>query len=563
MMKHSVIFPLLVLFGILCSVTAYAQPPQKMTYQAVVRDAQNNLIVNRQIGIRISIVRNSLNGTPVYIETHSAITNHNGLFTISVGDGLPNPGSRMEDIDWSSHDFFIQSEIDLNGGSNYTLNGGQQLVSVPYAFYCGTADYNQLINRPPSGTNTGDILYWDAADTSWHIIPVGSAGQVLTLNPNGVPQWYSTVFNQSAPPTITTDTVYDITGYTLKVVATIINSGTTGIISSGVCWSASNPNPSIGNNLTVDGSSTGSFISNVSGLSSSTVYYVRAYATNSIGTSYGNVITITTPTHCGTVSDAEGNVYNTVYIGRQCWFKENLRTKTYADGNVIVGPINTAQNPSGQNTHSTNNTSCYYYSNNDSSTILERGLLYTWNAVMKGAGSSDNNPSGILGICPYGWHVPSSSEWCELENNLNPGIDVTCSNTNWRGTMAKMLSKAKIWTAYANNSFTPGHWQTDSTGFNTTDFSLIPAGYVRYANYGGSYFNTIDQSGYSYICVYNNNSYHTHYYYPFTSQNTVARFWTSSSGKFRGMSYNETGIYYGSSEDSRSAFSVRCVKDYN
>lgn len=90
------------------------------------------------------------------------------------------------------------------------------------------------------------------------------------------------------------------------------------------------------------------------------------------------------------------------------------------------------------------------------------------------------------------------------------------------------------------------------------DFSLIPAGYVRYADYLNYY-----GSGYSYICYLGDTYWHTHYYYPFTSQNMVARFWTSSSGKFRGMSYNETGIYYGSGEDSRSAFSMRCVKDYN
>lgn len=562
MIKRVLNLGLLLLVGLLFTNFSQAQPPQKMTYQVVVRDAQNNLVVNQQIGVRISIVKSSLNGTPVYIERHLATTNHNGLLTLSVGDGVPNPGSRMEDIEWSNNDYYIKSEFDLSGGTQYTIDGGQQLVTVPYAFFSGSADYNRLINRPPDGSFTGDLLYWDATDSSWHIVPVGSAGQVLTLNPNGVPQWYSTIFNQNTPPTIVTDSIFNVTGFTLNVLATITDPGTTGIISSGVCWSSSNPFPSIGNNHTTDGSSVGSFISLISGLKSATLYYVRAYATNSVGTSYGNVLTITTPTHCGTVSDIDGNVYNTVYIGRQCWLKENLRTTRYADGNVVPIPVNTAQNPSGQNTHTQNNSSCYYFSGNDSVTKETRGLLYTWNAVMKGAGSSDNNPSGILGICPYGWHVPSSTEWCELENTLNPGIDVNCSNTGWRGTMAKALSKPEIWSTYTNNSFTPGYWTTDTTGFNTTDFSLIPAGYVYYNSYGNSYFNTDSQTGYSYTCVYNNTSWHTHYYYPNVSQNSAAHFWTSSSGKYRGMSYSETGIYYGTGEEPSRAFSLRCVKDY-
>ena len=195
--------------------------------------------------------------------------------------------------------------------------------------------------------------------------------------------------------------------------------------------------------------------------------------------------------------------------------------------------------------------SCYFFCDHDTTTKQYRGLLYTWYAVMKGAGSSDNNPSGILGVCPYGWHVPSSSEWCELENTLNPGIDVNCSNTGWRGTMAKMLSKPKYWNTYTNNSFTPGYWHTDSTGFNTTDFSLLPTGYVynadRYASDYGSYCG--------------DNSTHYHYYYPRTGFTTDAYFWTSSSGKYRRINYAETGIYY-SSASLTNAYSVRCVKDY-
>lgn len=564
-MKNSGNFLLILGLTLGLCFTVTAQPPEKMSFQMVVRDAGNMLVTNQSLGVRISILRNAPNGNSVYTETHTASTNGNGLLTLEIGTGQPTPGSVFDSIDWSRNTYYLKSEIDLTGGNNYTISGAQQLVTVPYAFFAKTfkeGDYENLYNRP-AGQNTGDILYWNAGDSSWHIIAAGSAGQVLTMTANGIPQWHTSYFNQNAPPTIVTDTIYNITGYTMDVGATIVNPGTTGIIASGVCWSTTNPSPSLGNNSTTDGSGTGSFVSHVSGLNSSTLYYIRAYATNSIGTSYGNVITITTPTHCGTVTDYDGNVYNTVYIGRQCWFKENLRTTHYADGNAITRAQNVVQTYYDAPAHYQNANSCYYFCNHDSTTKQDRGLLYTWYAVMKGAGSSDNNPSGILGVCPYGWHVPSSSEWCELENTLNPGIDVNCSNVGWRGTMAKMLSQPKYWSSYSNNSFTPGYWHTDSTGFNTTDFSLIPTGYIYMSTlswlyyYSGGYNSSQD----SYLCPYSSSN-HSHYQYNPTGLNTSAFFWTSSSGKYRQISYSETGIYYNNGQTLTNAYSMRCVKDY-
>ena len=542
--KRSIPISLIMMMCVLLS----AQPPQKMSYQAVVRNANNELVVNQTIGVRITIHQTSPTGPGVYIETHTPTTNANGLMSIEVGAGTPTPGSIFNSIDWGNYDYYLESEIDLTGGSNYTLSGTQQLITVPYSFYAGVAGE---VASVPHGSNLGDILYWNPQDSTWHVVPIGTPGQVLIVGANNIPQWYTNVLNNSLPPSIITDSIFNITGYTMDVAATILDPGTTGIIASGVCWSTTNPSPSIGNNSTTDGSGTGSFVSHVAGLSSATRYYVRAYATNSVGTSYGNVLAITTPTHCGTITDYDGNVYNTVYIGRQCWFKENLRTTHYADGNVITQAANTSLTYNAAMAHNANPNSCYYFCYHDSTTKQDRGLLYTWYAVMKGAGSSDNNPSGILGVCPYGWHVPSSTEWCELENALNPGIDVNCSNTGWRGTMAKMLSKPKYWSSYTNNSFTPGYWQTDSTGFNTTDFSLLPTGYVYYA----------DRYASDYGSYCGNSSYHTHYYYPRSGLTTDAYFWTSSSGKYRSIDYAETGIYY-SSASLTNAYSVRCVKDY-
>ena len=104
-------------------------------------------------------------------------------------------------------------------------------------------------------------------------------------------------------------------------------------------------------------------------------------------------------------------------------------------------------------------------------------MLYTWAATMNGAGSSNNNPSGIQGICPSGWHLPSNTEWCELENYVEPGIDVNCNTSGYRGSMAKKLTSPAYWISYPSNSFAPGYWSIDATGFNTSGFSAIPSGY--------------------------------------------------------------------------------------
>ena len=552
-MKKTILFALITL--IVNSVLFAQVPPQKMVYQMVVRNANNELVSNQQVGVRLSIIKSSPNGNPVFVETHSATTNANALLTVQVGTGTPTPGSDLANIDWGGDDYYIQCDIDPLGGNNYTITGNQQVVTVPYAFYAGTADYNNLENRPPDGSNTGDILYWNSGDSSWHILPIGQQGQILTVHNGGLTWINNSNMLNNIPPTIVTDTIMDITGYTMTVKCSIVNSGSTGIIASGVCWSSSNPSPSIGNNYTTDGASVGSFLSHVSGLSSSTVYYVCAYATNSVGTSYGNVITITTPTHCGTVTDIDGNTYNTVYIGRQCWLKENLRTTTYADGIPITkATANLCQSSNVSNdNHNSNPSSCYYYPNNDSSNVYERGLLYTWEAVLRGAGSSGSNPSGILGVCPFGWHVPSSREWCELENVLNVGIDVNCSNTGWRGTMAKIMAKPKYWVSNSGNSFFPGYWTTDSVDFNNTGFSMIPAGYCYYTSSYANYYNACDNSG----------GYHPHAWYPNVNLNYYAYFWTSVSGEYRQFSYAQTGSYYGTGQATTTAMSVRCLKDYN
>lgn len=167
------------------------------------------------------------------------------------------------------------------------------------------------------------------------------------------------------------------------------------IIARGVCWGTSS-NPTIAGNHTSDSTGLGPFTSSITGLNAGTTYYVRAYVTNSVGTIYGMTMSFTTapltPNNqpcpgAPLVFDFEGNSYNTIQIGNQCWMRENLRSTYYADGEPI---------PAGNS--NTSNTNPYYYDSGGSMPLEERGYLYNWPAVMYGTSSTGTNPSVVQGI---------------------------------------------------------------------------------------------------------------------------------------------------------------------
>lgn len=122
-------------------VKLFPQSPEKMSYQCVIRNTNGDLVTNQSVGIRISILQTSLNGTIVYQETYSPNpqTNANGLVTVEIGGGVPIVGS-FATINWSSGLYFLKTETDPTGGTNYTISGTSQLLSVPYAFHAKTAD---------------------------------------------------------------------------------------------------------------------------------------------------------------------------------------------------------------------------------------------------------------------------------------------------------------------------------------------------------------------------------------------------------------------------------------
>ena len=274
-------------------------------------------------------------------------------------------------------------------------------------------------------------------------------------------------------PMVTTAGVSNITANASICGGNVINDGGAVVTGRGVCWSTSQ-NPTIADNHTADSSGIGGFTSNITGLTPGNIYYVRAYATNSQGTAYGDDLTFTANDGLSchgtaTVNDFDNNSYNTVQIGQQCWMKENLRTTHYSDGiSIALGS-------------STSTTTAYrYYPHNSSSTVSTYGYLYNWKAVMGNFSSSSTNPSGVQGICPTGWHVPSDSEWTQLTNYVSDHPQYRCGGSSLN--IASALASTTGWIS-STDPCTVGFGQ--STNNNATGFSAFPAGYYG----GGSSFN--------------------------------------------------------------------------
>ncbi|MFZ4544350.1 MAG: hypothetical protein ACOYOA_09900 [Saprospiraceae bacterium] len=196
-MKNSIINLVTFLF---CA-SLFAQAPQLMSYQAVIRNSNNLLVANAPISMRISILQGSAFGAPVYVESHSASTNGNGLAMISIGSGTAQNGI-FSAINWANGPYFVKSETDPGGGSNYSIVSTSQLMSVPYALFAeksanpgpqGPAgpkgdkgDTGSPGAGMQNGTATGQMMYWNG--TAWVTIAPGENNQTLSFC-NGVPTW--------------------------------------------------------------------------------------------------------------------------------------------------------------------------------------------------------------------------------------------------------------------------------------------------------------------------------------------------------------------------------------
>jgi len=201
-------------------------------------------------------------------------------------------------------------------------------------------------------------------------------------------------------PEVLTNEPTSITHTSVQSGGIITSDGGAFITDRGVCWNATQE-PTIANDKTSDGNGAGSFTSNINGLLSGTLYYIRAYAINSVGTGYGSTISFSTreEAQTETITDIDGNTYRTIKIGNQWWMAENLKVEHYRNGDMIHLVSN---NEDWENL----TTGAYCSYNNDSNYIDTYGLLYNWYAVDNG------------NLSPEGWHVPTNTEWQILVDYL-------------------------------------------------------------------------------------------------------------------------------------------------
>jgi hypothetical protein len=144
-----------ILAALLLTACIFAQAPQLMSYQAVIRNSSNKLVVSTSVGMRISILQGSATGTAVYVETQTPTTNINGLASLEIGSGTIVSGS-FSNIDWSAGQYFIKTETDPTGGTAYSITGASQLLSVPYAFYSANGNPVHYIGESYGG---GIVFY--------------------------------------------------------------------------------------------------------------------------------------------------------------------------------------------------------------------------------------------------------------------------------------------------------------------------------------------------------------------------------------------------------------------
>ena len=341
-------------------------------------------------------------------------------------------------------------------------------------------------------------------------------------------------------PAVITANVTNITDNSAACGGQVTDDGGDSMTVRGVCINLLS-NPTIFDRHTVDGNGMGSFTSQLTGLSSNITYYVRAYARNNLGIAYGEEESFTIPVNpdgdvwsCpGTplLTDVDGHVYNTVQIGQQCWMRENLRTKHYADGTSITP---------GEGYSATEG--YWYYPMNQSKYMSTYGLLYNWPATMYGATPSNSNPSGVQGVCPDGWHVPSDAECTQLINYVRSQSQKWCGGDSLQ--IGKSLAATVGWDLSGLDSCTVGNPNLSTN--NVTGFGALPAGFHSVPSYYtvGSFYG-----GLGYVTFY------------WTSTSTIDSYGFNNI-YYWGIHANDVSvIHHDFADTDGDAHSVRCVKD--
>ena len=509
-------------------IIVFAQAPQAFKYQAVARNSTGEILMEQIISFRIGILEGSAGGTQVYSEIHNDTTNQFGLVSLEIGNGTVVSGV-FEEIDWGSNSFFLQVEMDENGGTNYQFIGTSQLLSVPYANYSATTgdtsmwrkqSENVYYNKGNVGIGTespseklqvdGSLKFVDGNEGLNKVLTSDDSGKASWENLSDVNRGFTNPQYPDGTDGITpiTEIVNSTTSYTvptgknlyiLNVLSINDNNSleindkpiTYGYYNNGsISFSQRLSNPLVATQGDViDGSD-------------ATDITINGYL---VGLSSGSG---GTPpfVNCGDIlTDIDGNTYNTVEIGAQCWIKENLKVGTMINGSQDMSDNGIIEKY------------CY---DNDSANCSTYGGLYQWDEAMQYV-----TTAGTQGICPDGWHLPTDEEWKQLEGEVDSQYgypDPEWDGSGWRGYDAGLNLKA-----------TSG-WNYGGNGTDLYGFGALPGG-LRYAD--GSFYSLGDHGGW----------------------------WSSSEGSgsdawSRSLYYDRdgSGRYDGNKSSGRS---VRCLQD--
>lgn len=439
---------------------------------------------------------------------------------------LPNVTANVSNISYTTAR--ISGEVLSDGGSPVTARG-----------ICWGTTLNPsagTVNTINCGSGLGEFSY-----TLTNLVP-GTYYYIRTFATNSSGTAYSDSLgfyplNPSAPD-VETDSVYDVTASSATASGRVIDFNSDSQISRGFCWSLEY-GPTARDNVLVCGSDTGHFVGTITGLLPDTIYFLRAFAINNVDTGYGAIITFQTDTMAPdtltpdttvtygqpcdppTLTDYDGNVYHAVQIGSQCWMQENLRTTHFANGNPI------AMGHTGSST-----SDAYRYApENDMNKVPLYGYLYNWPALVNGSSGSSSNPSGLQGVCPNGWHVPSNAEWNDLANFL--GTNYPCGGDGQNIAKA-MASTTTDW--YTNNSNSCAVGNNTSLN-NASGFTALPAGFFA----GGSMPSETGPNAYF-------------------ATSTAGSSFLSYFVTVRYITYSQSTLQ-SNQELKSSAFSVRCVRN--
>lgn len=497
----------LLMIIITVAVASFAQlVPQTVNFSAIVRDADSVLLVNTPVTVKISFIAGGQYGTVVYCAEHNAVTDANGFVYIQLNRGEYTCGCNgalnipFAGIPWHQGNMWMRVEYRTDG--DYVNLGTKEIASSYYALVSRKAEKLSNINFFVGNVQDGDVLVYrdnaetfmpETLDSIYYVgLPTPSLSEVLSRGNSADGRRISGLANPIDSADAVTKLYVDSLYYTINdtlehisnppaIVAPVVSSAgyrnltsNSATIFGVLCYNNGDP-ATCGfiygadeHNMTDSvaiGIGIGEFSREISGLQPFTKYYYKTFASNSVAIVYGRTLSFITaadPDNCitGTFTDSrDGNVYATVTIGEQTWMSDNLRYR----GNLPL--YNECQIPWAE-------TDQYVaYPNNDSTNVAVYGYLYDAVAALDGTVTSSQIPSGLRGVCPYGWHLPSSGEWQQLIDMFDRTI-----------TSPQLAGSPELWPS-ADQLY------VNDVNFGASCFNAVPTGYYMY--HGGG-----DQHGF-------------------------------------------------------------------